>query len=121
MIAAALLLALAPAGLDTPAYTACLDRAGGVTVAMHACMETEYSLWDARLNASYRRLMTSLPAERAARLRSEERAWLRRRDAKCAHAGDDNAGGSLQGVEQHDFDVSTTQARAAALERREGR
>jgi len=83
----------------SPAYAACLDRAGGVTPEMRFCISAEQERWEAQLNGAYRQAMASLPLARQAGLRGEERSWLRRREHVCASAGDDEAGGTLQPVE----------------------
>ena len=118
ILAAAVALALAPPSLDTPAFRSCMERAGGVTVGMRACMSDEHERWDKRLNGAYRRLLATRPPPARARLRAEERAWLASRDRACAHAGDAEAGGTLQAVEIDACALERTQRRAAALERR---
>lgn len=117
MIIAALVLALAPATLDTPAYGACMQKAES-TLAMHDCVGAEADRWDKRLNGAYQRLLaTSSPARRAV-LRQSERDWLGRRESGCAHAGDGEAGGSLQPLEIEQCQLRATQKRAAVLESR---
>lgn len=111
-------LALAAASLDTPAFTRCMDRAGGVTTLMRNCMAAEHTRWDARLNGSYQKLMaTSAPAAREA-LRQEERTWIVDRKTRCDHAGDAEAGGTMQALEIDGCYLEQTQKRAAKLERR---
>jgi len=80
-------------------FSACMDAAGGSTLPMHDCMAAEYADWDKALNAVYQTRMASRDPVAKTQLRDEERAWLKRTKAKCEHAGDDNAGGSLQGIE----------------------
>ncbi len=114
----AAVLALAPPSLDTPAFTRCMDRAAGVTTEMRTCMSFEHARWDKRLNGAYQRLMASRPPAAAARLRAEERAWLVTRDEVCPHAGDNEAGGTMQALEVDACGLEHTQKRAAELERR---
>src|SRR5262249_1275275 len=59
----------------------------------------EHDAWDRQLNEAYRTLMASRPAPAKTQLRDGERAWLQRTQHKCDHAGDDEAGGTLQGVQ----------------------
>jgi uncharacterized protein YecT (DUF1311 family) len=80
-------------------FSACMDAAGGSTPPMHDCFAAEYAGWDKALNAVYQTRMASLDPVAKTQLRDEERAWLKRTKAKCEHAGDDEAGGSLQGIE----------------------
>jgi len=80
-------------------FSACMDAAGGSTPSMHDCFAAEYASWDKALNAVYQTRMASLDPVAKTQLRDEERAWLKRTKAKCEHAGDDEAGGSLQGIE----------------------
>jgi uncharacterized protein YecT (DUF1311 family) len=80
-------------------YSACMDTAGGSTLPMKDCIGAEYDSWDRSLNLVYQTLMGARTAEAKIRLRDEERAWLARTEVKCAHAGDDDAGGSLQTVD----------------------
>lgn len=81
------------------AYDACMDAAGGSTYPMRDCIGAEHATWDKALNEAYQALMKRRPAAEQAQLRDDERAWLRRTKARCDHAGDDEAGGSLQPVE----------------------
>ncbi|WP_162986848.1 lysozyme inhibitor LprI family protein [Sphingomonas paeninsulae] len=66
-------------------YTACQARAGGNTVQMGICAQTEMASQDARLNKSYQQVMRQLAATPARRiaLRDEQRSWLKARDYDC--------------------------------------
>ena len=107
--ATVLAAALAPSTLAAgqasrePAYSRtfedCMDKAAGATPEMRDCVGAEQKRWDGALNAVYRPLLASLPPDRQARLRAQQRAWLRLKDHQCRHAGDAEAGGSLQPVE----------------------
>lgn len=73
-----------PSGLS-PRYLACQARAGGNTVQVGICAQTEIAAQDARLNKAYQQVMRQLankPDERIA-LRNAERSWLKRRDYEC--------------------------------------
>jgi uncharacterized protein YecT (DUF1311 family) len=80
-------------------YNDCMDSAGGSTLPMKECLGAEQDAWDKQLNAVYQTLMASRPAAEKIKLRDDERAWLKRSDHKCEHAGDAEEGGTLQGVE----------------------
>ena len=123
-------LALVVAGLLAPAiagaapkvdhyysktYNDCMDAAGGSTLPMKDCMGAEYEAWDNQLNAAYQALMASRAGPEKVALRDEERAWLRRTKSKCDHAGDDEQGGSLQGVEIDQCNLDETILRTVYL------
>jgi uncharacterized protein YecT (DUF1311 family) len=80
-------------------YNTCMDAAGGSTLPMRDCINDEYTAWDKSLNQVYQALMASRPDVAKTQLRDDERAWLRRTKTKCDHAGDDDAGGTLQPVD----------------------
>lgn len=83
----------------SPALAACLnsgDAARGVSAAMGGCFDAELKLQDDRLNAAYRSALSKRDAAGQARLRAEERAWIRRRDAECRAVA---VGGTIDMVE----------------------
>ena len=80
-------------------YNTCMDTAGGSTMPMKDCIGDEYAAWDKSLNQTYQALMATRSDATKIQLRDDERAWLRRTEIKCAAAGDDDAGGSLQTVD----------------------
>jgi uncharacterized protein YecT (DUF1311 family) len=83
-------------------YNDCMDTAGGSTMPMKYCIGAEDDAWDKQLNTVYQALMATRAGPDKIKLRDDERAWLARTARKCDHAGDDDAGGSLQTV---DIDV----------------
>lgn len=101
----------------TKAFNQCMDQHGNTTVKMHDCIRAEYHRQDQRLNTDYRKLVAQLPLADTERLRQSERAWLKQRQATCEHAGDAEAGGTLQGVEVQLCFVNETADRSVALER----
>lgn len=121
-LAAASLWAAA-AGADEPSvdtyysktFNDCMAAAGGSTLPMRDCQGAEYQDWDKALNQIYQTLMASrTPAEKT-ELRDDERAWIKHTKAKCDHAGDDEAGGSLQGIEVQGCYLDETIRRAVYL------
>ena len=70
------------------AYAACLDKSGGVTSAMQACIADERERQDKRLNAAYKALIGAVSEERKTELRSVQRKWIAFRDANCAFYDD---------------------------------
>jgi len=123
MIAIAALVAwpaIAVEPLDTgrnysPTYNACMAAAAGATLQMRDCIGDEQTRWDDALNATYRQLMSKLSAVRQAGLRAEERQWIRRKTHECDHAGDDNAGGTLQAIEVGECTLDQTIRRTLYL------
>lgn len=106
LLAACLILTAAPAVAAPKAesyysktYSACMDAAGGSTYPMRDCIDAEHDDWDKTLNQVYQAVMASRSGAEKIQLRDDERGWLKRTTAKCDHAGDDEAGGSLQSVE----------------------
>jgi uncharacterized protein YecT (DUF1311 family) len=83
----------------SPELDACLnsgDAAKGVSVAMGACVRDELAVQDARLNAAYKSAMAKRGPAEQAKLRIEERAWIKRRDAECEGQ---RTGGTIDMVE----------------------
>lgn len=66
----------APKGITTTFYT-CIDKAGSDTIAIAACLTTEKTTQDARLNTTYKALLGKLHGKAKDQLISAERAWLK--------------------------------------------
>ncbi len=96
-------------------YNDCMEAASGSTMPMRDCLGAEYQAWDKQLNAVYRALIAGDPAPDKVKLRDDERAWLKRTKHKCDHAGDDEQGGSLQGVEIDQCNLDETILRTVYL------
>ncbi len=96
-----------------PSYKQCLDAAGGVTPEMRDCISEEMAHQDARLNRAYRKLMAHLDAAAKSKLKSEERAWIRRRDSECDPGPEPGQGIEL---DAYGCSVRSTAARARELE-----
>ena len=96
--------------------TTCLntgDAAKGVTTAMASCIQLELKSQDARLNSAYRAAMARRDAPGQARLRSEERAWIRQRDEGCQASA---TGGTIDQLEIPSCVLSETIRRRLWLE-----
>ncbi|CAN7144070.1 lysozyme inhibitor LprI family protein [Phenylobacterium sp. LjRoot225] len=88
--------ALAPKAWEAGEYSACMDRAGGVTVSMRECISAELHRRDAELNAAYRRLADVLATpDRKAALQAAQRAWIGFRDAECTADASGAVGGTI--------------------------
>ena len=96
-------------------YNDCMDAAGGSTLPMKECMGAEHDAWDKQLNAVYQAVIARRAAPDKIVLRDEERAWLKRTKSKCDHAGDEEQGGSLQGVEIDQCNLDETILRTVYL------
>jgi uncharacterized protein YecT (DUF1311 family) len=109
LVAAGILVAmLATAALADPpsveryyskTYNDCMNEAAGSTLPMRQCMGDEHDAWDKQLNEVYQALIAKRAEPAKTQLRDDERAWLKKTKRQCDHAGDDEAGGTLQGVE----------------------
>ena len=62
-------------------YSACMDRANGITANMIECFAAETGKQDARLNKVYKELMNALSPARKNQLKEAQRAWIKYRDA----------------------------------------
>lgn len=98
-----------------PAYSACMDKAGGVTFDMVECSSAELSLQDARLNLAYKNSMGVLSGESKTRLREAQRLWIKFRDADCGIYYN-LSGGTMDSLNGAGCELSMTKERADALE-----
>lgn len=98
-----------------PSYKACLDKSGGVTVAMRNCADAEYKYQDDRLNRVYRTLHANLNKAAAVQLRNEQRLWIGQRDGECKV---DQNGGTAELIVSDDCAVQAAAKRAMELESR---
>ena len=100
----------------SPQFAACMDRSGGVTIAMIDCINIEHVKQDATLNANYRMLASKLTAPRRQQLLEAQRAWIRFRDLNCSFYADPD-GGSAARVAASDCLLTVTAQRAQELSR----
>ena len=103
-----------PAQYYSKTYNDCMNTAMA-TMETRDCIHAEYDAWDTSLNQGYQALMASRGAPEKLQLRDDERAWLKRTKVKCDHAGDDEAGGSLQFVEIDQCNLDQTILRTVYL------
>jgi uncharacterized protein YecT (DUF1311 family) len=68
--------------------TACIQAEGNMsTAALTQCYGRETDVWDARLNAAYKKLLANGDGEDVAEgFRKTQRAWIAFRDASCAQS-----------------------------------
>lgn len=82
----------------SPTFTACRDKAQGA-IEQAACLSSETTRQDQRLNQAYRQLQAKLSGAKKTRLVNAQRAWLqsRSRDGELETAlYDDSQPGNLQ-------------------------
>ena len=92
----ALLSGTAQAQQYSTQYNNCLARAKG-TVQQSMCAQAEITDQDDRLNKAYQQLMRQYsqnPAKQTA-LRTDERAWIKKRDYDCQQNKNTTSGGCL--------------------------
>ena len=116
LLAASSVLA-APAAAQpqlSASFAACMDKSGGVTAEMHACISAEHTRQDQQLNRNYQVLMAELIPERKKQLQAAQRLWLQYRDANCQFYLDPD-GGTAAGVAAADCVLQMTANRAREL------
>ena len=96
-------------------------KPGGVQQEMNACAVRDYRAADARLNIRYAAVMQSLPVDRRAALRVEQREWLRRRDPGCKAEAAPSEGGSIWPLEFYGCLEKSTAQRIRTIDRWETR
>ncbi len=97
-------------------YQACMEKADGVTMSMHACMDAEIIVQDKRLNENYRDYIKDLTPERKKKLVEVQRLWIKYRDLKCGFLYDPD-GGTFAGILGHSCQLDMTAERADELKR----
>jgi uncharacterized protein YecT (DUF1311 family) len=116
VLAAALALLAGAAHAEQPiskAYSACMEKSGGVTANMQDCIGAEFEAQDRRLNAAYKALNAAGNDKRKTAIRDAQRKWIAFRDANCALYGD---GGSAGRIAANECLLHHTARRAEELE-----
>ena len=96
-------------------YSSCMDKSGGVSRKINACISSEIKSQDARLNKAYQALSKSLNSTRKKQLQEVQRTWIKYRDQNCKFYVDPD-GGSLARVNGGICLMDATASRAAELE-----
>jgi uncharacterized protein YecT (DUF1311 family) len=102
------------ADLYTPQLKICIDKSGGVTVAMIDCINAEAKIQDRQLNANYQSLLALLSEPRKRELLESQRAWLKFRELNCKFYYDPE-GGTMARIAANDCFLNATAQRAAEL------
>ncbi|KAF1038449.1 DUF1311 domain-containing protein [Burkholderia sp. Ac-20384] len=119
LAAGALLFAVAASALADEAERAAICKTAeetGYTADIRNCLRLKYEAADKRLNAVYKTKMANLDEQGKARLRNDERRWLKARDATCAESRQPDAGGTLGLVEHDSCFVDETGRRVKVIE-----
>jgi uncharacterized protein YecT (DUF1311 family) len=95
-------------------YSDCASANNGSTWDMQECIEAEFAYQDARLNSTYKTLLSNLPDERREKLKADERAWIDDKEASCKWNAETE--GQAQRIEANVCSLEKTAARAEYLE-----
>lgn len=79
------------------------------------CLDRKFKKADDELNARWKVLMASLPADKKSSLKNEQVAWIKEKEDKCAKAGSEFSGGTLETVMIADCNVQMTEERLRYL------
>lgn len=86
-----------------------------VTAEQVDCLDKKYSIADKQLNDTYKKAMASLDEGKKSTLKKEQITWVKEKESKCAKAGEDVKGGTLEVVLISDCKVQMTEKRLAYL------
>jgi uncharacterized protein YecT (DUF1311 family) len=107
--------AFAEEGNLSKQFSACMDKAGGVTASMIDCMSTETKQQDAKLNKAYKDVLSLLSPNRKRQLQEAQRLWIKYREANCKFYYDPD-GGTMARVSANNCFMTATADRAKELE-----
>lgn len=99
----------------SPAYEACVESSGGVTVQLLDCNAAEYAQQDARLNHFYGIARGQLDLTQRELLVAAQRSWLAFRDSDCNLMGG-LTGGTMDSLNASGCYLERTRARADDLQ-----
>lgn len=86
-----------------------------VTAEQLECLNRKFALADKKLNESYKQLMGTLDDSRKYALKKEQVIWIKEKEEKCARAGKEMEGGSMEAVLISDCEVQMTEQRLTSL------
>lgn len=96
------------------AFTACVEKSGGVTVEMLDCSNAEHELQDKKLNDTYKALMAVLSKKDVEALRASQRDWLKASRSTC-NFHSRVSGGTMAALNRKSCFVEETERRANLL------
>lgn len=85
------------------------------TVGLRECIGIKFKASDANLNSTYKKLMATLSDSEKAKIKSEQREWIKQQKSKCDEAGKEFEGGTFQAVAIDDCYLQTTEERLSYL------
>ncbi len=88
-----------------------------ITSDQHECLGRKFTVADKELNAEYKQLMARLDDGQKASLKKEQIAWIKQKESKCAKAGKEFEGGTLEGIMIGDCKVQMTEDRVTYLKK----
>jgi uncharacterized protein YecT (DUF1311 family) len=86
-----------------------------VTAEQSECLDRKFKAADDALNRNYRELLAKLNDAEKSTLRESQRAWVLEKRQKCAKAGEEFQGGTMEAVAVADCNVQMTEQRVAFL------
>ncbi len=86
-----------------------------VTADMRECISKKYAIADGELNDVYKQVMARLDEVGKSTLRTQQRQWVKDKEAKCTAAGKEHEGGTMQSVVVGDCQVQMTEKQVAFL------
>lgn len=86
-----------------------------ITVEMRECISKKYAIADGELNDVYKQVMARLDDAGKSTLRTQQRQWVKDKEAKCTAAGKEHEGGTMQPVVVGDCQVQMTEKQVAVL------
>jgi uncharacterized protein YecT (DUF1311 family) len=75
------------------------DRNDDSQSMLNICADADYQAADAKLNATYKNIVSSNDQASNKLLQTAQRAWIAFRDAECAYSTADSEGGSIHPLE----------------------
>jgi uncharacterized protein YecT (DUF1311 family) len=115
-----LVMSVSIAAVDEPADT--VEKTGickgldlAITVESRECLNRQFQAVDGELNAVYKDLMARLDKAQKTTLRNAQRAWVKEKEVKCAQAGEEAKGGTLEAVLISACQVQMTEQRVTFL------
>jgi uncharacterized protein YecT (DUF1311 family) len=90
---------------------------GGVTSSLRECIGTEYQRVDVLLNASYKRKLARLSKPSQAKLRRDQRSWLKTRLDKCERDLEEDKDGTIWLIEMDNCALQELIRRTLWIER----
>lgn len=106
----------------TPNQTSSIEQTGickgldlSITAEQVECLDRKYAAADKELNNIYKQTMSSLAESRKSALKKEQVTWIKEKESKCAKAGKEQEGGTLETVMIKDCFVQMTEQRVAYL------